>query len=119
MASPSKNSNISLLIKSIIKFGCQLNRRLLYMPIHFSLQMTGAEMSVRMLLSLLAAVTQSAVALTDRTLTKDQLHTVLSVWTVSHRYFAPERPIVVSLPRTTPDVARSVLGDPVPQTGDL
>jgi hypothetical protein len=51
--------------QSIIKFGSQLNRRLLYMPIHFSLQMAGADMSVSMLL-LLAAVTQSAVAMTGR-----------------------------------------------------
>ena len=50
------------------------------MPMHFSLQMAGADMSVSMLLPLmllLAAFTQAAVALTVSTLTTDQLHTVL------------------------------------------
>jgi len=40
--------------------------------------MSGAETAVSMLL-LLTAVTQTAVALTDSTLTTDQLHTVLCV----------------------------------------
>jgi hypothetical protein len=73
-------------------------------------------MSVSMLL--LAAVTQAAVALTVSTLTAEQVHTVLCVWTVAHRYFTPGRPLVVSLPRTTPDVARSVLNEPLPQRDD-
>jgi len=85
---------------------------------HFSLLMAGANMAVSMLL-LLTAVTQAAVALTDSTLTTDQLHTVLCVWTVAHRYFATGRPLVVSLRRTTPDTARSVLSDPLPQRDDL
>ena len=51
----------------------------------------------------------------DSTLTTDQMHTVLCVWTVAHRYFAPGRPLVLSLPRTTPDIARSALSDPQPQ----
>ena len=75
-------------------------------------------MQVSMLL-LLIAVTQAAVALTYSTLTTDQLHTVLCVWTVAHRYFAPGRPLVLSLPRTTPDIARSTLSDPRPQRDDL
>ena len=36
-----------------------------------------------LLLLLLTGVTQPAVALTDGTLTTDQLHTVLCVWTVA------------------------------------
>jgi len=48
------------------------------MPMHFSLQMSGANKAVSMLL-LLTAVTQAAVALTHSTLTTDQLHTVLRV----------------------------------------
>ena len=81
-------------------------------------------MSVRMLLLLLllllAVVTQaSAIALADSTLTTDQLHTVLCVWTIAHRHFAPGRPLVVSLPRTTPDVARSALSDLLPQRNDM
>jgi len=75
-------------------------------------------MAVSMLL-ILTAVTQAAVVLTDSTLTTDQLHTVQCVWTVAHRYFAPGRPLVVSLPRTKPDVTRSALGDPLPQGDDL
>jgi len=75
-------------------------------------------MAVSMLL-LLTAVTQAAVALTGSTLTTDQLHTVLCVWTVAQRYLAPGRPLVVSLPRTTPDVTRSALGDPLSQRDDL
>jgi len=75
-------------------------------------------MAVSMLL-LLIAVTQAAVALKNSTLTTDQLHTVLCVWTVAHRYFTPGRPLVVSLPRTTPDVARSSLSDPLPHRDDL
>ena len=75
---------------------------------HFSSQMTAVYISVSMpQLLLLTAVTQTVVALTPNTLTTDQLHTVLCVWTVAHRHFAPGKPLVVSLPRTTPDVARS------------
>jgi hypothetical protein len=72
--------------------------------------MVTANMAVSMLL-LLTAVTQAAIALTDSTLTTDQLHTVLCVWTVAHRYFAPGRPLVVSMPRTTAGVANSALSD--------
>jgi len=72
-----------------------------------------------LLLLLLTAVTQAAVALTDSTLTTDQLHTVLCLWTVANQYFAPGRPLVVSLPRTTPDVARSAVTEPLPQRDDL
>ena len=72
-----------------------------------------------LLLLLLNAVTQAAVALTDTTLTTDKLHTVLCVWTVAHRHFAPGRPLVLSLPRTTPDVARSDLKETLPQREDL
>jgi len=75
-------------------------------------------MAVSMLL-LLTTVIQAAVALTDSTLTTEQLHTVLCVWTVAHRYFAQERPLVFSLPRITTDVNRSSLSIPVPQRGHL
>ena len=54
--------------------------------------MAGADMAVSILL-LLTVVTQAAVALTDSTLTTDQLHTVLCVWTVAHSHFAPGRPL--------------------------
>jgi len=57
--------------------------------------------------------------LTDSMLTTDQLHTVLCVWTVAHRHFAPARYLVVSMPRTTLDVARNTFSDPLPQTDDL
>jgi len=85
---------------------------------HFLLQMAAAEMTVSMLL-LLTAVTQAVVALTHNTLTTGQMQTVSCVWTVAHRYFAPGRPLVVSLPRTTPDVTRSALSDSLPQMDDL
>jgi hypothetical protein len=86
---------------------------------HFSLQMAGACMLVSMLL-LLVAVTQTvSVAIKINTLTTDQLHTVLCVWSIAHRHFAPGRPLVVSLPRTTPEVARSALSEPLPQRDDL
>jgi hypothetical protein len=62
---------------------------------------------------LLTAVTQAAVPLTVSTLTTDQLHTVRCVRTVAHRFFAPGRPLVLSLPRTTPDVAPSALSAPL------
>jgi len=68
-------------------------------------------MAVNMLLLQLTAVTPAAVALTNSTLTTDQLHTVLCVFTVAHRHFAPGRRLVVSLPRTTPDVAHTALCD--------
>jgi len=84
----------------------------------FSLQVAGDDMSIKMLL-LLTSVTQAAVALTDSTLTTDQLQTVLCVWTVAHRHFVPAKPLVISLPRTTPDVARSALSDPLPQSDEL
>jgi hypothetical protein len=69
--------------QNIFKYDIQLNRRHFYMPMHFSLQMAGVDMSVSilflllLLLLMLAAVTQAAVELTDSTLTTDQLHTVL------------------------------------------
>jgi hypothetical protein len=92
---------------------------ILYMAMHSCTQGAGADMQVSMLLLLLTAVSQAAVALTDRTLTTDQLHTVLCVWTVAHRYFAPGRPLVVSMPRTKPDVARTSLNDPLSRSDDL
>jgi len=91
------------------------------MKMQISLQMAGAAMSVSMLLLplLLNSATQATVLLTDSRLTTDQLQTVLCVWTVAHRHFAPGRRIIVSLPRTTPNVARSALSDPLPQSDDL
>ena len=71
------------------------------------------------MLLLLTTVTQAAVALTDSTLTTDQLHTVQCVWTVAHSYFAQGRPLVISLPRTTADIARSALSDPLSQRDEL
>jgi len=68
---------------------------------------------------LLTAVTQASVALIDSTLTTAKLHTVLCVWSVAHRHFAPARPLSVPMPRTTPDVARSPLSDPLSQRDDL
>jgi len=61
-------------------------RRLSYTSMQFFLQMSGPDMAVNILL-LLTAVTQAAVALTDSTLTTDQLHTVLCVCTVANRHF--------------------------------
>ena len=86
-----------------------------------SLQMTAADMTFSMLqlMLLLTAVTQADVASTDSTLTTDQLHTVLCVWTIAHRHFAPGRPLVVSMPHTTTQVVRSALSDPLPQRDDL
>jgi len=75
--------------------------------------------SILLLLLLLTAITQGAVKLTASTLTADQLKTVLCVWTVAHRHFAPGSPLVVSLPRTTPEVARRVLSEPMIQTDEL
>jgi hypothetical protein len=80
--------------------------------------MAGYGIAVSILL-LLTASTPSAVALTDSTLTTDQLHTVLCVWTIANQYFVPGSPLVVSLPSTTPDVARSALTDPLPQGDNL
>ena len=71
------------------------------------------------MLLVLTAVTQVRLALTDYKLTADQLHTVLCVWTVAQREFAPARPLVVSMPRTTPYVARRVLSDLQPQRDEL
>jgi hypothetical protein len=82
--------------------------------------MAGGDLSVSMLLLLLAAVTQAAaVAITVSTLITDQLHTVLCVWTVAHRHFAPGKPLVVSMPPTTPDFAHSALSEHLPQTDEL
>jgi len=91
------------------------------MSMHYSLQMTAdiTAFSMVQLMLLLTAVTQADVALTDSTLTKDQLQTALCVWTVAHRHFAKARPLVVSMPRTMPDVARSALSDPLSQRDDL
>jgi len=87
---------------------------------YLSLQMAAADMFATMLYTLLlTAVTQAAVPLTDSTLPTVQLHTVLCVWTVARRHFAPGRPLVVSLPRTTPDVARSSLNAPLAQRDNL
>ena len=90
------------------------------MLMHLFLQMAAADMAVSMLLLLLlTTVNQAAVALTTNTLTSDQLHTVLGLLTVTHRHFAPGNTLVVSMPRTRPDVARSVLSDPLQQRVDL
>ena len=80
--------------------------------------MAESDTFVGMLL-LLTAVTQANTALTHSTLTTEQLHTALSVWTVAHRHFSPGKPLVISLPQTTPDVARSALRDALPQTDNL
>ena len=88
------------------------------MPIPFCLQMAGSDIFVSMLLLLIAAI-QAVPGLTDSTLTTDHLHTVLCVWTVAQRHFAPARTLVVSMPHTRPDVARGALSDPLPQTDDL
>jgi len=95
-----------------------MNRQIFYKAMHYSLQTTVADMLFSMLL-LLTAVTQVTLALTDSTLNTEQLHTVLCVWNVAHSHFAPGRPLAVSMPRTTKDVARSPLSDPLPQTDDL
>jgi hypothetical protein len=77
-------------------------------------------MAISMLqLLLLIAVNQAAVPLTVSTLTTDQLHTVRCVRTIAHRYFAPGRPLVVSIPPTTPDVAPSALSVPLALRDDL
>ena len=78
--------------------------------------MATANIAVKILqlLLLLTAATPAAVTLTDSTLT-----TVRCVWTVAQRHFAPGRPLVVSLPRTTTEDAHSALNDPLPQTDDL
>jgi hypothetical protein len=86
-----------------------------YMAMQFCLQMAAADIALSVLL-LLTAVTQAAIAPPDPTLTTDQLHTVLCVWTVARTHFAPGRPLVVSLPRT---VAPSAFSDPLPQRDDL
>jgi len=82
--------------------------------------MAVADMAVSMLLLLLTAVTQAAVALTDSTLTTDQLHTVLCVFGPSHTDTSHQgRNLVVSLLRTTSGVARGVLSKPLPEKDDL
>jgi len=88
------------------------------MPMHFSLQMGETEMFVSMLM-LLTALSLAASALTDMTLITDQLHTVLCVWTVAQRYFPPGKPLVLSMPQTTPDVARRALSDLLPLSDEL
>jgi len=85
---------------------------------HFPLQMATADLAVSMLL-LLNAFIQVVIALRDITLTTDQMHTVLCVWTVAHRHFAPGKSLVFSLPRTTLDVNRRALSDPLPQRDEL
>ena len=85
---------------------------------HFSLQNAVADMDFSILL-LLTAITQVRLALTDFMLTIDQLNTVLCVWTVAQRHFAPARTLVVSMPRTAPEVALRPLSDPLPQRDDL
>jgi len=85
---------------------------------HLSLQMAAADLAVSMLL-LLTAFIQVVLALRDITLTTDQLHTVLCVWNVAHRHFAPGRTLVFSLPRTTLDVNCSAISDPLTQRDEL
>jgi hypothetical protein len=90
---------------------------------HFSLQIAEHDMALSimlpLLLLLLTVVTQAALSLTHSKMTKDQLHKALCVWTVAHRHFAPGRTLVVSLPRTTPEVARHALSETLPQRDDL
>jgi hypothetical protein len=90
---------------------------------HFSLQIEEQDLAIcimlLLLLLLLTVVTKAALSLTHITLTSDQLHTALCVWTVAHRHFAPGRTLVVSLPRTTPDVARHALSETLPKKDEL
>jgi hypothetical protein len=87
---------------------------------HFYLQIAKPDMPKCIMLQLLlTVVTQATVPLTHSTLTTDQLHTALCVWTVTHRLFAPGRSLVVSLPRTTTYVDRHVLSETLPQKYDL
>jgi hypothetical protein len=90
------------------------------MSMHFSLQMAGHDMAVRILLLLLInVINQATVTLTHSTLTTDQLHTALYEWTVAQRHFSPGRPLVVSLPRTKLDVARHAISETLPQRDEL
>jgi len=82
--------------------------------------MSGADMTVSILLLLLLnSVTQAEAVVTDIRLTTQQLETVLCVCTVAHKHFAPGRPLVVSLPRTTPEVVRSDFSVCLTQSDEL
>jgi len=88
---------------------------------NFFLQMAGTDKFFSMLLLILMmnSAIQAAVLLRDSRLITDQLQTALCVWTVAHKHFEPGRPLVVSLPRTTPDVTQSALRVPLSQSDDL
>ena len=55
----------------------------------------------------------------DMALTTEQLHTVLCVETIAHRYFTPGRPLIVSLPGSKQEVTRRTFRETLPQADDM
>jgi hypothetical protein len=56
--------------------------------------------------SLFTAFIRAVHAGSEMALTTEQLHTVLCVETIAHRYFTPGKPLTVSLPASGQDVTR-------------
>ena len=56
--------------------------------------------------SLFTAFIRAVHAGSEMALTTEQLHTVLCVETIAHRYFTPGKPLTVSLPASRQDVTR-------------
>jgi hypothetical protein len=52
-------------------------------------------------------------------LTTQQLHTVLCVGSIAHKYFTPGRPLIVSLPASSQEVPRTKFRETLSHTDDM
>jgi hypothetical protein len=68
---------------------------------------------------LLTAFIQAVHAGNEMALTTEQLHTVLCVENIAHRYFTPGRPLIVSQPSSRQEVTRTALKETLPHADDM
>jgi len=65
------------------------------------------------------AFIQAVHAGSDMALTTQQLHTVLCVETIAHKYFTPGRTLIVSLPASRQEVSRTPFKETLPHADDM
>jgi len=68
---------------------------------------------------LFTAFIQAVHAGSDMALTTQQLHTVLCVESIAHRYFTPGRTLIVSLPASRQEVSRTTFKQTLSHTDDM
>jgi hypothetical protein len=68
---------------------------------------------------LFTVVLRAVHAGSEMALTTQQLHTVLCVETIAHRYFTPGRPLVVTLPGSKQEVTNTTFKESLPHADDM